>query len=228
MLGHFLRSTLFLFLLAPLYALAVSVEIVDIQYNPAGSDKGREYIRIHNVSGMPLDLTNWRLFEGGVNHKIKAMDTAIIPVGGYAIIAENATQYFADHINTPDVLFDSVFSLSNSGETIALKDGTGAVVVHRSYVATPKQDTRALTAATIEATPRATKSATRTLKKPSQAAAPQFVDSAAALPPSGTGGMWPWLLGLGGLIVVGIGGVVVMTRTSKSGYTVVDISDHPK
>jgi len=224
MFRRFLLSTFLL--LAPFTVQGAAVTFDHIEYNPSGADQNREWIRIHNVSGAPLDLTGWRLYEGGVNHTIKAVDTPIIPAGAYAVLAADATQYFAEHLDSPDVLFDSSFSLSNSGETIALKDGKLVVVAQTSYVAEPKAKPQV---AGVSAKAPGTKPV---------AAVPEVIESArtpisaAVLEGTGfpnVGGLVPWLLGVLGLVLVAGGALIFLKKDSTaSGYHVIDISDKPK
>ena len=106
----------------PASALA-SVRVTDALYNPTGADSGREWIQITNTGTEPVNLAGYKLFEGGVNHKLTVVTgTSTLPTGGIAIIASDPSQYAADHPTFAGALFKSSFSLSNTGETIALKD----------------------------------------------------------------------------------------------------------
>ncbi|MEK7063185.1 MAG: lamin tail domain-containing protein [Patescibacteria group bacterium] len=218
MLVRFLLSTLFL---APAIAFGATIEIAEVQYNPDGSDKGREWVRILNTSGAPLDLTGWKFVEAGVNHNIQPVDTAIIPVGGYAIIADNAVQYFADNLNTPDVLFDSAFSLSNTGETISFVDASKNIAATKTYVAAPTQVAAAAAAPKIKS---------QKSKGESNSAAPQIESDQARVPliaaPAASGaGLWPWLLGLGVLVVLGGAALFFVPSGTKSGYEIIETHD---
>ena len=225
MFQYALRSVaLILLTVTPAMAHAAIIEFDHIEYDPAGADSGHEWVRIHNVSGAPLDLTNWRLSEGGTNHKLRALAGAVIPQGGFAVIADSAEQYVADHSGTTDVVFDSAFSLSNTGETLELKNASSTIVASTAYTATPKQ--KASTPAAASKTARATsakKSSPRILtKEPAPAASAAVADAVE----TDNFGFWPWLLGAV-VLGVGAGGALWYVRKGRteSGYTVIDISD---
>ncbi|MDP3735604.1 MAG: lamin tail domain-containing protein [bacterium] len=107
----------------PISVLA-QVSIVEIMYDLEGSDSGREWVEVFNGGGSDVDLFDWRFFEGETNHKLTTVQggSALAP-GGYAVIADNATQFLGDHAGFSGVLFDSSFSLGNTGELLALRDG---------------------------------------------------------------------------------------------------------
>ena len=89
-----------------------------------GSDDGREWIEIYNDADTPADLSSFKFFEADTNHKLKLIqgDANIAPQG-YAVIVSDPTKFKTDWPNFSGTIFDSTFSLSNSGETLAIKDG---------------------------------------------------------------------------------------------------------
>lgn len=128
-------SSLFLLSLFPASVFA-SVSISEVMYDPAGSDDGHEWIEIYN-SGASLDIAKWKLFEGGSNHGITAYaGGSALASGGYAVLADNPQKFLADWPNFSGQVFDTVFSggLNNTnGETLTLRDGTGADVDSVTY-----------------------------------------------------------------------------------------------
>ena len=102
-------------------------------YDVPGSDSGREWIEIQNVGTEAVSLAKWRLLEADTKHKITAHaggDT--LAPGNLAIIAASA-ETFAAEFNFHGQLFDSVFSLSNTGEALALLDENGQTIFSVSY-----------------------------------------------------------------------------------------------
>ena len=88
-----------------------------------GSDDGREWVEIYNDGNVPVDLSTARFFEADTNHKIKlAQGSASVNAFGYAIIVSNLVKFKTDWPNFNGVIYDSSFSLSNSGETLVIKD----------------------------------------------------------------------------------------------------------
>ncbi|MBU6310790.1 lamin tail domain-containing protein [Patescibacteria group bacterium] len=129
---HLLALGLLLFL--PHAALA-AFSFTEIMYDPAGTDSKREWIEILN-EGPPVDISAFKLFEGGVNHGLTVeRGPAVVPTGGYAIIADDATTFLAEYPNTSGTVLDSAFSLSNTGETLVLRT-SGVDVASVSYVNT--------------------------------------------------------------------------------------------
>ncbi len=69
-----------------------------------------------------MTLTEWKLFENGTNHSLTAYSGGeTLSSGGYAIIADNPANFIADNPGFSGALFDSAFSLSNTGETLILR-----------------------------------------------------------------------------------------------------------
>lgn len=109
-------------LLLPTPAVA-QVVISEIMYDlPVGSDSGREWIEVFNSGSTAATLTEWKMFEGGVNHSISPYTGSETLGGGtYAVISDNPAKFLEDWPTYSGLLFDSAFSLSNTGETLALR-----------------------------------------------------------------------------------------------------------
>jgi len=99
------------------------VVISEVMYDlETGSDSGREWIEVFNSGAATAPLTEWKLFENGSNHSIAAHSGGeTLQSGGYAVIADNPAKFLEDHTTYSGLLFDSAFSLSNSGETLILR-----------------------------------------------------------------------------------------------------------
>lgn len=115
---------------------AYAMMITEIYYDPEGTDAGHEWIEIYNDSNESIDITGWKLFEANVNHGLTAYSgDTIINSGEYAIIADQPATVVNDFPEIATV-FDSVFSLNNTGETIALKNQSLVVVDQIVYAST--------------------------------------------------------------------------------------------
>lgn len=98
--------------------------ITEIMYDPQGADSGREWIEIHNNDDSVDDLTGWKFFENDTNHNSKAIrGSNIIKPFEYAVIVDDADKFLKDYPQYQGTIFESSFSLKNSGETIAIKSG---------------------------------------------------------------------------------------------------------
>ncbi|MCR4281164.1 MAG: PKD domain-containing protein, partial [Candidatus Kaiserbacteria bacterium] len=86
-----------------------------------------------------VNLTDWKVSEGGSNHGITASQGGeSFSSGAYAILADNPTKFLEDWPAYSGLLFDTAFTsgLSNTGETIAvgtLNNGTFAPADTVSY-----------------------------------------------------------------------------------------------
>jgi hypothetical protein len=124
-------------LIVPLVTDA-QVVITEIMYDPAGADTGREWIEVYNAGASEVVLTSLRLYEGGTNHKISAQagNSMLAPLA-YAVIADNPGKFATDYPDFSGQVFDSAFSLSNEGETIALRDSKLIDIDTATYAAMP-------------------------------------------------------------------------------------------
>lgn len=105
--------------------MVVRADIIfsEIMYALEGADTGREWVEIFNNGSNTITPTEWRLFENGTNHKLTLVQGGnTLSPGGYAVIADNTEKFLTDWPNFSGVLFDSSFSLSNTGETLVLRD----------------------------------------------------------------------------------------------------------
>jgi len=111
--------------------------ISEIMYDAPGSDAGHEWIEIFNDGSASVSIADWRLLEGGVKHKLAAVSGGdSVQPGQYAIIADNPENFRTDFPDFNGQLFDSAFSLSNTGETLKLLNAEGATAVSVSYQGT--------------------------------------------------------------------------------------------
>jgi hypothetical protein len=197
-------ATILVTLSAPTAAFA-AINIVDVMYDPPGADSGHEWIEVSNTGTDSVNLASYRLFEAGTNHKLTVtIGTSTLPAGAKAIIATDPMQYKADHPSFAGAVFKSSFSLSNTGETIEIKDASLAVVDSYSYVAPPvvkePAPAKALKATKV-AKPTKTVASTTTKKSATQAAAvPLALPTLPAIP-----SVWLYGLGLAVLLILGAG-----------------------
>ena len=110
------------------------IDINEIMYNPPGADTDHEWLELYNNDTTDIDIKGWRFYEAGTNHSLTLIQgSRIIPAGGYAIIADNATTFLDEHQECNCTVVDSAFSLNNSGEYIALKNATLDIVDEVAY-----------------------------------------------------------------------------------------------
>jgi hypothetical protein len=112
----------FLFFLTPLFSFA-QVIITEIMYDLEGSDTGREWIEVTNVSGSDIDISEWKFYENETNHGLTLYQgEANLSQGSSAIIVVDPSKFLADWGSFSGAIYDSSFSLSNTGESLSLRN----------------------------------------------------------------------------------------------------------
>lgn len=129
-----MRAVIWVGIFLVLCSFVSAVSINEIMYDPAGSDINREWIEIYN-NGSTIDLNGWKFYEGGINHGLSLKQGSwILENNTYAVIANNDVNFSLDYPSFSGTLFDSSFSLSNSGENISIKDNNGTFIDSISYL----------------------------------------------------------------------------------------------
>lgn len=110
-----------LLFLLPITAKA-QLAITEIMYDLSGSDLN-EWIEVQNTGSQSVDLSTFKLFENNSNHGLKVFqgDTNI-STGSYVIIANDPNAFLSEYVNFSGSIFDSSFNLSNTGETLVIRD----------------------------------------------------------------------------------------------------------
>jgi hypothetical protein len=123
------------FLVLLIIPTSFAISINEIMYDVNGTDTGHEWIEIYNNDSEEHNLTGWKFFESGTNHAISLVQgSEILNMSGFAVIADNPSTFLADYPSYNGTLFDSCFSLSNTGESLALKNSSLNVVENVSYL----------------------------------------------------------------------------------------------
>lgn len=101
------------------------VEITEIMYDHEGTDTKKEWIEVYNNSESAIDLTTYKLREADTNHAIKSYGgSGLVPARGYGIIADSPIDVESELAGA--LIFDSSFSLSNSGEELSVINPDGS------------------------------------------------------------------------------------------------------
>ena len=132
--------TLFQFLfiggifLLPLISSADNSDIV-INEIAAYPTANHDWIEIYNKGLSVVNIFGWKFFQSNTNHSLTTTTGTdfLIEPSEYAIIADNPTNFLADHSTFSGSLFDSSFSLTNTGEQIALKTSTDPASTLESF-----------------------------------------------------------------------------------------------
>jgi hypothetical protein len=244
----FLSVLAFLF---PTFAFA-SVEITEVMYNPKGADPGHEWIELTNTGSSGVDLRTLKLFEQNKSHVLKfASGSTLLVAGASAVVVSDPAQFKSDWPNFSGDLFKSSFSLSNTGETIAIKnatqtldtvsysssmgangDGNSLRKINGEFVAAaPNPGIYPGEVASPPALPTQPAQGMSPSSTSTQAAAPALASTTAPQVATTitekptTSPLYLWLLGLGCIIVVGIAGVLMIkpeTNTKGDEFEIIN------
>ncbi len=110
------------------------VAINEIMYHPysdtlQAEDPGAEYIELLNRGDMPVSLGSWQFTEG-ISF---AFPDVTLPAGGYLVVAADVSVFAAAYPQVANVVGGWEGRLSNSGETIELRNAAGDVIDEVSY-----------------------------------------------------------------------------------------------
>lgn len=146
-----LKFSLFILLLSVLPAAArAAVVINEAMYNPGGSDSGREWVELYNSGDADVTLVggsgsgSWRISDSS-NHTIVdpaggvGRGSLTVPAGGYLILTNDPAVFAGEYGGSYSVVKASL-SLTNTGTTISLIDGTGAIVDSFTYTSSQGGD----------------------------------------------------------------------------------------
>jgi len=116
-------------------ALNGTAVINEIHYNPIHYDpllnaSPSEFIEIYNAGVISLDLTGWTL-SGGVDFAFPA--GAMLPSGEYLVIAQDSNGFQTVFGFAPFGQWEAGDKLSNEGERVTLRDGSGRRVDEVDY-----------------------------------------------------------------------------------------------
>ncbi len=103
-------------------------------YDVVGADTGREWVELYNDGDEEINLAEYKFYEGEVNHKMTLVQGGVVlPPKSYAILVANEVKWKADWPNFGGIILDSTFSLSNTGESLEIKDKDLKTIDKYSY-----------------------------------------------------------------------------------------------
>jgi hypothetical protein len=109
-------------------AAAARITIAHIEYNPPGRDRDGEYVLLRNNTAEPVDMTGWKLSDGGGHHSFT------FPAFRLAPGAEVKLWTRAGTANTTNLYWANRGAIwNNTGDTATLKDAAGQLVASYSY-----------------------------------------------------------------------------------------------
>lgn len=95
------------------------VQISEIMFHPASENAAEEYIELYNPDVVTVNVSGWK-FTSGISFTVPAATT--IPPGGRLVVAANVAAFSAKYPTVTNFVAGWTGQLSNSGNTITLKD----------------------------------------------------------------------------------------------------------
>jgi len=134
----FLIAIIFLLVAAQKIFASGPIIINEIMYDLAGSDDDHEWVEIKNISSEAINLNDWR-FNDGANHLLNeppkngGQGSLVILAGEYAILADKADVFLADHPGFSGIVIDTVLNLNNTSGILKIINESGQVIDEANY-----------------------------------------------------------------------------------------------
>jgi Concanavalin A-like lectin/glucanases superfamily/Lamin Tail Domain/CotH kinase protein len=101
----------------------------EVMYHPATNEAAMEWVELHNLMSVDMDISGWTL-AGGIDYQFP--EGTIVAGGGYLVIASSPSILMAASSAT-NVLGPFSGRLSNSGETLELRNNNNRIVDSLAY-----------------------------------------------------------------------------------------------
>ena len=124
------KSTILIILFLFLLPFASAIEFTEIMYDPDGTDSSYEWIEIYSET--PINISKWNFFENGEKHGLTLINGSWV-IENYAVIAVKSEKFLEIYPDYNGTLIDSIFSLHNGGEYLALKNKSGTIITEIDY-----------------------------------------------------------------------------------------------
>ncbi len=127
--GYFLYFFFFSFLF-PSFCFA-QIVINEIMYDSPGADD--DWVEIYNAGSESVTIVtgsvngSWRFVDSSAHTLRPITGGNVLASGDYAVITSDASKFTMDWPSFSGKLFESSFSLTNTSNTISIKDGSGNV-----------------------------------------------------------------------------------------------------
>ncbi len=116
--------------LPPATSLAGGLQLTEIMYHPASTNRLEEWFEISNADANPIDLSGWKVTRG-VTYGFPA--DLILEPGGYLVVAADTNTFRARHPAVTLVVGGWRGYLSHDGEEIRIEDAAGNVMAGVTY-----------------------------------------------------------------------------------------------
>lgn len=116
--------------------VANALEVSELMVNAENSIDGGDWMEIHNLLNVPLDLSSYAVRDSNFLHVFNIPLSTVIPANGYLVVAQDTAVFNAQYPNVNNVIGNLGFSFNNNGETLQVINHSGNVVDEISYLTT--------------------------------------------------------------------------------------------
>jgi hypothetical protein len=110
-------------------AIEGAIVVSEINYNSDSTANSGDWIEFHNTTGTAISLHNYTFSNKEFYNKYIFGQDAIIPAGGYLVVAESKSTFLSVHPGITNVIGDFGFSLYNNGDSIRLFNPVGQPII---------------------------------------------------------------------------------------------------
>jgi hypothetical protein len=110
-----------------------AIVINEINYNSSAAFDPEDWIELYNAYDNSMDISGWTFTDSDETGSFSIPGGAIVPAGGYLVLARNAARFHALFPTVKNYVGDFGFGLNNAGEEIRLYNTLGGIVDSLTY-----------------------------------------------------------------------------------------------
>ncbi|MEO8086428.1 MAG: CotH kinase family protein, partial [Bacteroidota bacterium] len=101
-------------------AVSPQITFSEINYNSDSTGNSGDWIELHNLNSVSLDISGWKLRDDNDHHEFIFPVTTTIAANGYLVIAEDTAKFHIQHPAVSNVIGQTGFNLSDGGDLVRL------------------------------------------------------------------------------------------------------------
>lgn len=115
-------------------AVEPDIIITELNYNSEGSVNAGDWVELYNNDTIAFNLSGWKLFDENENQYFEIPAGTILEPGNYLVVAQDPAAFGLVYPTITNTTGGFLFSFSNSGDKIILRDLNNTDVIHFSYL----------------------------------------------------------------------------------------------
>jgi hypothetical protein len=114
-------------------AVSDPIEVSEIMPNAEASIDGGDWFEIYNKTNVPVNIGGYNISDSSYFNQFQLPYDFEIPANGRVVVASDTTLFKSQYPSVTNVVGPLGFNLSNSGETIFIKNHVGAMAEQVTY-----------------------------------------------------------------------------------------------